>query len=397
MKKITLLLSAVLIFTLSFYSCEQSQIDPLDPEASSDVVLKPFTKMSNSFEATEVSCGDENICDLHAGSKDRVIGDVSITNDNEYLYIKVYSEIGFNYSEEYNLKIFVGTDYNDIPLAGNGAPINGHFPYKAHVAQPEKTYTMRIELSTIDDWLNVETENQCGPNLFVVVHADIPEEIGGDSTAYGGCIEGEGNRWWWYNEYTPACCCFCGFSFDNQNYEEESCMTMMYEGTPYKFWSNNFMFEDIYSGNNTHTYEVSLVANSKTCMPLDADGNKTVSEDYMTLVVGTVILTVKTSGDGGSDRVVDITYNLKDKYKYYNIQLDLYIGADRKPLGYDIVDQTIETDELHMLYQHELGAGETTYTFENIPWLTHEGSSETFIALHAAIGDCPMPSLQNPM
>ena len=384
MKKITLLFSAILVFTLSFYSCDNDQSEEFGQDQD---FSKPFTEVKSFDVIMERSCGDAEVCDLKYGQHTK-IGTVSITNDNEYLYVEVYSEEGFN-NDDQNIKMWVGTDLADMPRNKPGNPVLGDFPYVTQVPIGQKTFIYRIELSTIDDWNNEVTDNRCGPNLFVVVHASVLE----DETAFGGCTPGDtGSRWWSYTEYTPACCCFCGFSFDNQHPESEACLTLPYNGVPYKFWSNNFMFSD------TQNYEVSLVANAKTCTPLNMDGTKTAGENYETIIVGKAILDVYTGGDGGTERFVNITYELKDKYKYYDIQLDLYIGADQKPLGWDLEHQTIVTDDKHMLFQHELASGDTAYTFTGIPWLTHDGENmPTYIALHAAIGDCPMPTLQDPM
>ena len=43
----------------------------------------------------------------------------------------------------------------------------------------------------------------------MVVHGDVfAEGENGISseTAYGGDVDGEGNRWWYYTDYTPYCC-----------------------------------------------------------------------------------------------------------------------------------------------------------------------------------------------
>jgi len=162
---------------------------------------------------------------------------------------------------------------------------------------------------------------------------------------------------------------------------------MMFEGENYIFWSNKYKFDDM----EGKDHEVSLLINPTICEPQDTEGNML---DKLAMEVGTVVLKAYKGDDGKP--YIDIMYTLKDEYAGYNIQLDLYMGADKIP-GYDLENQTIKTDETHMLYQHKLNPGETTYTFKGLLWLSSSESLETYISLHAAIGDCPMPSLQNPM
>ena len=124
------------------------------------------------------------------------------------------------------------------------------------------------------------------------------------------------------------------------------------------------------------------------CPPQDQDGNLI---DKVAFEVGNVI--IKPYMFEG-EMVADIIYTLDEKYKGYNIQFDLYVGSTRVP-KYDLSKMLIIQDETHRLFQVRIDPGMTTHTFTKIPWLT-DGSSTTYIATHSAIGDCPMPSLQEP-
>ncbi len=387
MKKITLLFSAVLLITLSFYSCEQSQLDPTDPESADFVETKPLNKIDMPEKIRY--CGEEEVC-LWAG-QDIDAGKVIIGNDDENLYITVYSEEGFQDASE-NVKIDVVTTLPD------SRPPAGHFPYKATVPSGEKIATFQIPLTDF----GIDPKEECmSTRFYVLVHADVIANGKGE-TAWGGCEEGprktnpngkEVGAWWFYSEYYTQCCeCWCGFGNDYQSPEDDACLSMMFEGERYIFWSNRFKFKE-FAGENKN-YEVSLLVNPTDCTPQDTKGNII---ELLATDVGTVELSTYTAmgDDGKSHPYVDVKYNLYEKYKGYNIQLDFYLGIDKIPkVDRDLMKMI--TDDDHMLYQHKLTPGETTYTFTKIPWVENK-EGDTFIALHAAIGDCPMPSLQNPM
>ncbi len=382
MKKITLLFSAVLLITLSFYSCEQSQIDPTDPEATDFVETKTMNKIHNPKNINY--CFVEEEC-LWAGQHIDA-GLVTIGNDDDNLYVTVYSEEGYDQSIDpetnepriQQIKIDIVTELPDR------RPAAGHFPYKYTTITDEKSVTFQIPFSELSEYLKLSVD--CSfDQLFVLVHADVIADGNGE-TAWGGCDEGEGSAWWYTIDYSPNCCeCWCSFGNDYQN-DDDACLSMMFEEENYIFWSNKYNFDDM----NGKDHMVSLLVNPSMCEPQDTQGNKI---DDLAMEVGNVVLRAYSDGDKS---FVDVIYTLKDKYKGYKIQLDLYIGEDKIP-EYNLDEKKIVTDETHMLYQHKLDQDENTYTFIGIPWLTDGDSLDTYISLHAAIGECPMPSLQNPM
>ena len=146
-------------------------------------------------------CGSESYT-LWAGQTDSA-GYVNVANDAENLYVEVFSTNGFQSVDE-NVKIWLGTDLLLLPRANSGAPINGQFPYKATVSG--NSYLLTVALQDVEGY----DATVCGEQVvYVVVHGDVisSDENGGTAeTAFGGDIEGDGNRWWFYSAYVPVCC-----------------------------------------------------------------------------------------------------------------------------------------------------------------------------------------------
>lgn len=371
MKKITLLgvFTLLILFGCNRSSEGISDVDSLD--LNDFIETRSFNKVEDEEHVRY--CAQEEVC-LWAG-QDIDAGSVIVGNDDEYLYVTVKSTEGFQDVEE-NVKIWVGDELPDR------RPPAGQFPYKVTVPEGETEVTVQIPLSDF-----IEDSDQCQPeDLYVLVHGDVIADGNGE-TAWGGCDEGDGNAWWYYIDYTTQCCaCWCGFGYDYQTPENESCLAMMYEGVRWIFWSNMYEFEAL----KDQSYEIGLVVNSSFCHPLDADGE---IQDNLAFKIGSVF--IKPYEMEGM-KYVDVEYRLYEKYQGYNIQMDLYIGADRIP-KHDKEEKVVIPDEKHMVFQHKLEPGQVNYTFEKLPWLSHheEGSEscETYISVHAAVGDCDMPSL----
>jgi len=386
MKKFTLLFSFILLISLSFYSCEQSQLESSEPEATDFVESKPMNRITNPDKIR--ACGEQE-CFLKAGRNGTNIGTVTVSNDDANLYVTVYSSVGFKTSGEdapQYLKIWVGAP-SDLPTE---RPPSGHFQFKTDEINTGNDVTYQIPYSE----LGINPGDQCEPHEFsVIVHVDA----GSGDTAYGGCEEfGEPNgptdknKWWYYMDYYTQCCeCWCSFGFDYQSPEVGKCLSMPFEGENFIFWSDGFNFNDM----KDVEYTLPLIVNSTVCEPMNTQGEMV---DKLAWEVGSVVIKAYQGDDGKP--YFDVIYTLNDEYKGYNIQLDFYNGADRIP-EYNLQMQEIIMDDLHMLYQHKLNPGEVRYDeFKGLPWLADGGESKiTYFAFHAAIGDCPMPSLQNPM
>jgi hypothetical protein len=148
-------------------------------------------------------CGVTHTVDLWAGQTIDA-GSVTIYNDEVNLYVTVYSEFGYQAGDE-QLKLWVGGDLKNLPRSPAGNPINGQFPYKI-TTDGGTTYTFTIPL---DD---LSLVNDCGDNIYVVLHADVLADDGNGGgpsaeTAYGGDTGGDtGNSWWYYTTFTIQCC-----------------------------------------------------------------------------------------------------------------------------------------------------------------------------------------------
>ncbi len=390
MKKITLLFSAVLIFTLSFYSCEQSQLDPSDPEATE---LEAVGVMNAVVDPQFITPCGEQICILKAGKNGENVGSVTVSNDGSNLYVTVVANDGFQATAEY-LKIWILTSEPDH------RPSN-EYQFKTDQINSGNSVTFQIPYQELIDLELLPDGDVCPQKLYIVAHVDAGE----DDTAFGGCDDGGHNgqaphSWFSFIEYDTECCeCWCGFGNDYQREEADpkACKVGKFNGEDYIFWSNEFNFKKVMENND---YTISLLANPSICVPQKTDGSFMPGEsgEIIAEEVGHVVLHAFV-GDGSDGyekdkRYVNVTYTINPNYVGHNTQLDLYNGIDRVP-PVDLINMKILTEEgKYMLYQKRLTPGDNTYTF-TIPWLTHENSQNTYLALHAAIGDCPMPGLQS--
>lgn len=247
-------------------------------------------------------CGEQEEC-LWAGQNIDA-GTVTISNDANNLYVTVYSKEGFQKTPDY-LKIDVVTDLPDR------RPPAGQFPFKTTEINYGKEVTYQIPYSELTD-LFEDPEGECKPHqLKVLVHVDVlvkvleddGQEIIKGETAWGGCNPGpqktnpndkEIGSWWFYSDYYTQCCvCWCGFSNDYQNPEDGSCLSMMYNGTKYVFWSNSFSFDEM----KGEEYTISLLANPSLCVPQNPDGSF-VEDERTATEVGKVVLKVYEGDDG---------------------------------------------------------------------------------------------------
>ncbi|WP_234567430.1 hypothetical protein [Rhodohalobacter sp. 614A] len=140
------------------------------------------------------TCVSETSVILKAGRNSIEAGTVTYSIDDENVYVTYYANNGWGITETH---LWVGTDLNDLPTAGNNAPKNGHFPYgdTFGVAQTSITYTISLASLGLSDSADLE-------DLYIVAHAVVGEIKGGSvkktETAYAGDEEGESKRWWWY-------------------------------------------------------------------------------------------------------------------------------------------------------------------------------------------------------
>lgn len=151
----------------------------------------PATTSSANF--VEESCPDQS-SNLIAGQNIDA-GDVSISNDDTNLYVRITTQDGWLLTETH---IFAGT--GDIPVNRNGIPVPGRFPYANYFSPGVTTYTEVIPLAG----LGVD----CDDALKVAVHAVVERTVGDvteEQTAWG---DGEGfgtPRWAFFTLYSGCC------------------------------------------------------------------------------------------------------------------------------------------------------------------------------------------------
>jgi len=127
--------------------------------------------------------------------KDKDIGDLTVVNDEEYLYV-TYTLTNDWYVK--NIKMFVG-DVNDLPMNHGGNPVVGHFPIKEHFASGTTTFTYTFNVSELPDCLVIAVFSS---NEKIVNGVKVDS---GSAWSYGTEFSAK-KRWGWYSEY---CMQFC--------------------------------------------------------------------------------------------------------------------------------------------------------------------------------------------
>ena len=368
MKKFKLLLSLFILF-FTLYSCnEQLEISGQESINSKESLTKEFKSVTDVSEINY--CGETDECTSLWAGQNIDAGTITVGNDDTNLYVTVYSTDGFQAVDD-NIKMWVGTD---LPTK---RPAAGNFPYK--VTESGNTHTFEIPLSTIDGW-----SVDCGENassFYIVVHADVKVANGdgfNEETAWGGCLEGAGNAWWNYMEYTPECCdeeeeCMDAFGFKYLNPDHSICLDYMDSDVKELVWSNNFNY--YYLRNNRH-YQFSLIANAEECVPQGMDG--TLIDDAA-IVVGYIDITMFSEGEGDSVQLyTTISYHItNDDYELSDANLylsDIERPDDLNPSNgdYNYGVSSAEWDSL-------------TTTFEKLPWPGTYSDWDTFVIPHAKV------------
>ncbi len=190
--KITLL-SLVLIAALSFTACN----DIVSPGENSDLISEGVSGQSNfnlpgfdgdntepGFDGDNVICTTSGFSILKASNRSYNAGTVEYTVEEGNLIVTYLPAPGVTISE---VHLWVGMDLDDMPAAGNGAPRNGHFPYR--------NIENIIPLEDIPGY----TEDGI---LYIVAHAVVrgskDAEFRKTETAYAGDEKGNSKRWFWY-------------------------------------------------------------------------------------------------------------------------------------------------------------------------------------------------------
>ena len=154
--------------------------------------------LASVMVASATICGTETHT-LYEGQTTPV-GTVTIWQDIDQIHVKVESDVAIK-----ELHVWVGTDLDNMPSSGGGAPIPGQFPYKISFPSDPGTHTYTFNI----DWEGagiVDVETLCGAQIFVVVHAALYD----GETAFAGNVSvnvGKPGRWWYYIDTTICVGC----------------------------------------------------------------------------------------------------------------------------------------------------------------------------------------------
>lgn len=299
MKKIKILLSlSILLFAL--YSCneqlEVQGVELLDTIDSNSAIQKEYIPSTSEMDNF---CGEPVECRLIAGQY-MDAGLVTIRNDEDTLYVTVFSIAGFQDVDE-NIKMWVGTD---LPKK---RPPAGKFPYKW--TESGNSHTFVIPLSSIDGW-----DVSCGENaepLYIIVHADVLTESGSKETAFGGCEEGGGKgAWWYYMEYKVECC-------DEDDY------AFMYKGSDH---STCFEEEGVEGWSNVHHYRYYRTLTRLNNIYFNSDNNCDILSD---LDIGDVTFSMINSYDAVNNPTTDeeeMNFHFLMDAGAENYEYEIYMG-----------------------------------------------------------------------
>ena len=165
-----------------------------------------LTVLPGSLALAQTVCAAQS-CTITAGQTIDV-GTMTVSNDNINLYISftLDGDVVFDPSKTEQVKIWVGTDFTNMPQTPGGNPIPGQFPYKSGSgglpAASGSSYSITIPL--VDAGIILPAG--CNSTLHIVAHLDVSGDSIGRQTAFGGCSVGAtGRRWWFFMDYVICC------------------------------------------------------------------------------------------------------------------------------------------------------------------------------------------------
>lgn len=184
----------IALFGLALFACEENQSE-IQPQ------IDDLTSVAdNSTREEMIVCPDPVTYPLNFDGV-RTAGEVSISNDEMYMYVTVYSPEGFHPSINPDIYLFVDADFGNLPLnAWNFPDLDmSKFNYTADVEGTEHTF--EIPLAEIPGY-----NRECGvQELYFFVAANV-KYSGATITTYAGSTFVDGSAPWWYDTYTPQCC-----------------------------------------------------------------------------------------------------------------------------------------------------------------------------------------------
>ena len=373
MKKITLLF--FVLFAFGIYSCNKSEIDSVessefessefDPNGqgkngkNDNNVDLPYTDpvVFESIEDEKNYCGVPVECTFIAGQNIDA-GSVTVSNDEDYLYVKVYSKAGFQNVSE-NIKMWIGLSPPDR------RPPSGQFPYK--VTETGDTHIFKIALETLP---GASVDDECGKQYVIIVHGDVLTEEGNSGsgeTAYGGCELTGDQPWWAYMDYKTQCCeeTMDAFAYKVLNPVHSFCFADDNFNT--WGWSNELLSFDWRAKYNP--LSIPIFVNGQGCDYKDA-----IEIGYVMVKVIPIY-----PESGGKEFYVRLNYVLTDS-DYMIKEANLHIGTDKYPL----FNGAPSVDPDSFKYQNG-NLNVSQFDFTQIDWPTVDSTENVFIIPHLKV------------
>jgi hypothetical protein len=144
----------------------------------------------------QTCCVIEDVKYNLVAGKHTTVGDVTVTNDDDNLYVTYNTKDGWSLKETH---LYVGT-YQGLPKNRHGIPVPGKFPYKASHVYGTTSYIYTIPLK------DIATFNSC---LIVAAHSEVVKKIGKcikSETAWSAGKSFSCRRWGWFSSYCIQKC-----------------------------------------------------------------------------------------------------------------------------------------------------------------------------------------------
>lgn len=282
-------------------------------------VVTIFIGLALTCSAMAATCGTTT-WDLTAGQTIKA-GTVTVANDLNNIYV-TYS-INYPNASLGTVHMWVGNDLTLLPMARNGAPIPGQFPFISGSGGKASsfglsTYTFTVPFTSLS---LADAKAGCGASLYVVTHAEVTMDSDNDGimdheTAFGGSVAGTGPRWWFYGAYSVC----CDFGTPAQCYKSTA------------FAKGGWVFTTDRKSNPENLPSLNLIKNrwgwAVNLMP--ADVGMTRSYDIFAgaalnnITKGTKVGSLTVVWDGSN---ATVTYTML--YGYYLEEVHIYAGDDR--------------------------------------------------------------------
>jgi len=318
-----------------------------------------FTTTLTPEEIAEISCGESISMPLLAGRRDVVVGNVTVSNDTENLYVTYTTEGDWLIKSAH---LFVG-EKEDMPKYRSGYPKLWRFPYYAYPGYHNsvvKSYTFAIPLSSVSMNSSTIVANAIVKKKGSYFHyksafgytASNNENHSNGQHYYSGRYHCNYRNWNKYFEYRKVDC-EVDERIDAYGYKDK-----------YPVYNTCFLdngFSNWGWSNGIGTFDHRLEFNG-ILIPLFVDGegcgvNDATEIGYVKYKVSQEFL------EDGEKRYVTITYVITDS-NYVIDEVNLYLGIDMFPQNNDGTTTSLPED---YTYHKELD-GVSSYKFDKLPW-----------------------------